>query len=132
MIQLSTVISGISINSSISYTLKYILHVQLNVGGGEDSCSEVKEDDGGTESSRSNSAAVKRNKKKKNRKKVTKASKAAAVKSSEDNLEDIEDEIDRSVREVNKILGKAPNAQESTTVSQKYFRPGSAWVCQDR
>ena len=106
--------------------------MQLNVGGGEDSCSEVKEDDGGTESSRSNSAAVKRNKKKKNRKKVTKASKAAAVKSSEDNLEDIEDEIDRSVREVNKILGKAPNAQESTTVSQKYFRPGSAWVCQDR
>ena len=87
--------------------------MQLNVGGGEDSCSEVKEDDGGTESSRSNSAAVKRNKKKKNRKKVTKASKAAAVKSSEDNLEDIEDEIDRSVREVNKILGKAPNAQES-------------------
>jgi len=85
----------------------------LNVGGGEDSCSEVKEDDGGTESSRSNSAAVKRNKKKKNRKKVTKASKAAAVKSSEDNLEDFEDEIDRSVREVNKILGKAPSAQDA-------------------
>ena len=38
-------------------------------------------------------------------------------------LKDMEDEIDRSVRDVNKILGKAPNAQESTTVSQKYFRP---------
>ena len=35
------------------------------------------------------------------------------MKSSEDNLEDFEDEIDRSVREVNKILGKAPTAQGS-------------------
>jgi translation initiation factor 2 beta subunit (eIF-2beta)/eIF-5 len=83
--------------------------LQLNLGADEDSCSEVKEDDG-TESSRSNKAiaavAAAKKKKKKNRKTVKKI-KVISMKSSEDNLEEFEDEIDRSVYEVNKLLGKA-------------------------
>ena len=98
----------------------------------------MKEDDG-TESSKSNSlsaAAAARNRKKKKNRKKTKV-KAAAMKSSEDNLEEVgserlyfyrwcnilvslnqfEDEVERSVREVNKILGKAPAAQNASKSS---------------
>ncbi|XP_071746131.1 ribosome quality control complex subunit TCF25 isoform X2 [Lepeophtheirus salmonis] len=80
--------------------------------------SEVKEDDDQESRSEVNlehcKNAEKTKKRKKNRKRAPGKHISAALKSSEDNLE-IEDEIEKSIRDVNKILGDSNENDPSTS-----------------
>lgn len=91
--------------------------------------SEVKEDDDlGTESSRSRRAIarIEAEQRKKKKKRGGHNRSRMPPKSSEDNLEDDDDEVERSVREVNRILGEAPEAADASSSRQSAHKASSS------
>jgi hypothetical protein len=88
---------------------------QLNA----DSCSEseVKEDDDKGPSETLSASEIQKKKKKRKNKKKHKAGNHIPPKSSGDNLED---EVERSVREVNRLLGEAPKSSVNSADPIKF------------